>query len=210
MSGLLIAIDGVDGSGKSTLANAVGRALEANQFPFKIYGYPTKTGSVGKLIRRVFTGEEKVDIAAMCHLMTADAIDTERALRADLEADTLVIMDRYTVTSSWAYQTEAHKLDDVLRTVGPQRLTPPDAVFILDVPTDMAIGRIQARGGKDGYYENVDRAEFDRRRNKYLAYQLMNPFNTVLLDGTQKTEANATVILQIIESVVNLRKVGRN
>ena len=210
MNGLLIAIDGVDGCGKSTLVAALELALTADKVPTSTYVFPSHLGKVGQLIRSVFTKEEHVDISAMLFLLTADAIDWEQDIHKDLEDGKTVIMDRYTVSSSWAYQTEDRSLQDVLNVAGAARITRPDVVFILDVPTDVALARIEARGGRDGLYEQASVAEMERRRNRYVAFQFMNPMNTVLLDGTQPTEDNAKIILQLIKTVTELRKMGKN
>ena len=201
MRGLLFALDGIDGAGKSTLANRIAAALTAQDRPNAQYVFPTHTGAVGKLIRKVFSGEERVAPEAMLLLMSADAIDTERAVQTDIAAGKVVIMDRYTVSSSWAYQTEIHALQTVMSVVAPERHTKPNITFIIDIPVDMSIGRLQARGGKDSYYENVDRPEYERRRNRYLAYHFMNPGNTMIVDGQLPLETNTNAILAIIKAL---------
>lgn len=196
----LLAFEGIDGSGKSTLAKSVVEKLNGILFRF-----PTHNGAVGKLIRRVFSGEETVDPAVMAFLMAADQIDTEKDVRAALHTGRSVIMDRHTMVSAWAYQTEIWPVNAVMHLVTSEGFVRPDVIFIVDVPTDIAIGRIQGRGGKDGYYENVDRAAMEQRRNRYIAYQLMHPGNTVLLNGLLSPEELVTTVMTVLTQIEGLR-----
>lgn len=201
----LLVVEGLDACGKSTVVAAAAAELAKRNVPTAIFAHPAKTGPIGGLIRQAFTGEIKLEPTTMVYLMMGDAIECERQIQIELRAGKVVLLDRHTLASSFVYQTETLPLNLLLQIVNPERFQRPDATFILDVPVDVAIGRMQGRGGKDSLYENVDKAVWETRRNKYVAYQFLNHTNTLLLDGQQKVENNVNVILNVLDQLQTQR-----
>jgi len=182
---MLVVFDGLDGGGKSTLVAAV--AAMARLPSTSIFKFPSSESAPGKLVRKIFAGEERVDRKAMIYLMTADALCRMDELRT-ASRDGLAIADRYSLSSGWVYQTcEGWDIDELYGIVRPNLFLIPDMTFIVDVPAKVSLDRIEARaalGGpaRNSMYEN----QLSIKRDKYLAYAQMQPFGPcTLVDGTQ-------------------------
>ena len=181
--------EGPDGSGKSTLSKMFIDAL----VPFcsvASCAFPTKLTAPGKLIRQQFAGEVEISERAMGYLMLADMVDYEPVIREAL-ATRYVVSDRHTLISGTVYQTEVFGLDEILAIQQRQQFTPPDRVFILDVPTAVSAARLSERTEKrNELYEKVDPTFQERIRQKYLAYAIHHPHQCTILDGTRPLEEN--------------------
>jgi thymidylate kinase len=139
-------------------------------------------------VREIFIGDKQIqNQRAMVYLMTADAICCMDALRA-ASRDGVAIADRYSLSSGWVYQTsEGWGIDDLYDIVKPELFVIPDMTFIVDVPSEVAMQRIESRAAaaagaiaKNSMYEE----RLERKRGKYLAYARMEPFGPChLVDG---------------------------
>lgn len=195
--GGIITFEGIDGAGKSTLANLTLAALDKKGIPVAKMVFPSKDGEIGRLIRKVFSGEAKVDKRTMLYLFVADGIDLMSKVEKELLDGKYLILDRHPLISSWAYQTEEHSLDETLAVQSRWYWPPPYATFILDLPGAKALERLKARG-TDGYFENVDEVMMETRRRKYLAYYAMHGSRTLVLDAERDLEVNLQIVMDII------------
>lgn len=192
----LVIVEGIDGSGKSTLAKALASELRAH-----LEAFPTHDGPIGKLIRSTFTGETKIAPQAMQHLFTADAIDRDVDIGDRVSRGELVILDRHPTVSGWVYGSEIMGVDVVQMVTLGLCFTPPDLVVLLDVPAEVALSRLQARGGADKLYEAADQKAVEARRNRYQAYYVMH-HNVVLVDGQKDLQHNLTRVAALVRELV--------
>lgn len=149
MSGLFVAVEGIDGSGKSTVIAELKRIMPI---------YATKEpsdGPIGRMIKewalRGGTANPYVDAL----LFAADRIDHfEREIAPALRRGLVVVTERY-VESSIAYQGAAGVEAEFIEFIN-SRVPRPDLTVILDVEPEVAVRRIGTRGGPAEKYERTD------------------------------------------------------
>ncbi|MDR0622392.1 MAG: dTMP kinase [Deltaproteobacteria bacterium] len=149
------AFEGLDGSGKSTQATLLRDALERQGLKPLQRREPTD-GSEGRLIReRASSGALSIAPHLEMELYLADRLrDVNEKILPALKAGHPVIIDRY-VLSNVAYQGArgAYAPLDILAL--NENFPRPDLTFLLDVPPELALSRVGARGGPRSGYENL-------------------------------------------------------
>lgn len=205
----LVVFEGIDGSGKSTLSRAVRDALALRDPWVHHQAFPSHEGEIGKLVRKAFTGEVKINLDAMGHLMVADCIDFAPVIRKTVNEGITVLCDRYAAVSGWVYQTSEHAIDQVLAYQQRGVLIPmPDMTFILDIPEKVAEERRAQRNQEaNPLYERDSQIDYYRTlRGRYLAYYYMHRTNTILLDATEPLTQLVGIVLKVIDAVVTAMK----
>lgn len=147
-----VVIEGISGAGKSTqadlLAGCFGAALRLHE--------PTPWF---KPLRDSLAA----DLTAQAHLLLLDRyLNLRPQIESALASGTPVISDR-SYLSSMVYQSEpplSAGLVALLHQIIPQ----PTHLFLLDVPAETALHRIEARGGERGRFETPDRLAAHRAR----------------------------------------------
>jgi dTMP kinase len=145
-----IVFEGIDGAGKSIQAKLLARRLEVLGIPVLLTAEPSD-GPVGQIIRSLTTRLEAEEEA---RLFTEDRRDhVERVILPALAEGRTVICDRY-VHSSVAYQG-ARGVDQAAILSAQSPFAPqPDVIFLLEIPADIAIARIDsARRGRFSTFE---------------------------------------------------------
>lgn len=199
---MIILIEGPDGSGKSTLVKALAAQLEAAGKSVRAQEFPSHSGPIGAFIReKVFSGQVDLAERAMLPLMVADALDLDHSIAAWDEQHDVVILDRHSLVSAWAYQLGAWSIDGVARIVSPGMFQAlPDLVVILDLPAEGAVSRREDRGGETNplYEKDLDYAK--QLRDRYLAFAAMNQglAPVVVLDAMLETGELAGAIISMI------------
>lgn len=197
-------IEGCDGSGTTTQIKLLKKKYEnllnpakptdvfaaeagaAYMESFFLTGEPTQ-GPVGILIRQILKGEISVEKDTLARLFAADRGEHLYGLEgiiARCKRGELVVSDRYT-PSSLVYQGLecGIKLPKMLNAAFPH----PELLVYIDLDSEMAMGRIEKREGKDEIY---DRLEFQARvRSAYLKllpWYKESGVNVICLDGAKK------------------------
>lgn len=193
MTGLFVVIEGIDGCGKDTQIELlrpwlVSRAQEPGVGkPF--FSHEPGAGLGPALRRLLLERDEPLDPLAETLLFVADrAQHVAQLVRPLLEAGSLVVLNRH-AASTLAYQgygkgvplAEVERLNR-LATGGLQ----PQRVYLLDLPAEEGLARVQERTG--GPVDAIERGgvEFLRRvRAGYLEEARREPGRWAVLDATR-------------------------
>lgn len=159
--GKYIVFEGIDGSGKSTHVKRVVQKLI--QVGHMACGTAEPTdGEVGKLVRRILSGELKLDKRVMGMLFVPDTLDHflggegREGLLSLLERDFVVVSDR-SYFSTCAYQSAYLPLAWIVKAHSvSMNLLMPDLVVFFDVDPNVCMQRLQARGGDLQIHEKLE------------------------------------------------------
>ncbi|WP_440312010.1 dTMP kinase [Leucobacter chromiireducens] len=205
-SGLFVTLEGGDGAGKTTQAElleawfvARGREVVRTREPG---GTP-----LGAEIRRLLLhgGDEigAVDPRAEALLYAADrAQHVATVVRPALERGAVVVQDRY-IDSSLAYQGAGRVLDGgEVRQLSEWAVDGlwPQLTVLLDLPTEAAAARRQARGGASDRLESEAEAFHVAVREGFLALAAAEPERFLVLDATSSvTELHEHIVARITQ-----------
>jgi dTMP kinase len=183
--GRFIVLEGLDGAGTTTQAHRYQRYCTQRHFDSFLTYEPTGD-PIGAFIRTLLAGDPGTTpsqhvlglLFAADRLAHSEVIERHRAEGRD------VVCDRY-IFSSLAYQT----LDPAIE---PQWVADinagcsmPDVTFFLDVPVDVCLERISARGDDRTIYERKDRLDTIRDNYARLETFYRERYGTlVTIDGT--------------------------
>lgn len=143
MSGLFVTVEGIDGSGKTSVVEAI-----EDEFDRVVTTSEPTDYNTGQLVRELLQDSHSNPITDF-HAFMADRqkhIDT--LIKPHLHDDYLVVSDRY-ADSTRAYQSLLleGKVDNpsgyIRRVMKPWNVE-PDLTLYLDVPPEVAIGRVDA------------------------------------------------------------------
>ena len=152
-----VAIEGIDGSGGTTQAKRLTEWLRSQGAGVQLTCEPSD-GPVGLFIRRALTPSDpaaRLGDGVLPLLFAADRRDhLDREILPALERGHWVVTDRY-YHSSLAYQSAAIGLAAVAALNAAFRA--PDLTLYLDLDPQVALQRIQARGGAPERFEALDR-----------------------------------------------------
>lgn len=157
--GKLIVFEGIDGSGKSTHVNILNNELKKRKIKTFLTKNPTDH-SIGKFIRKVLSGKEKIPAEARQYLFCADRVVQQEEIIERLKIGQTVISDRY-FWSSVAYgMADINKKDERLITAysilsSYHQFILPDHTIFLKTDVDTAIKRLSVKEHKE-IYENKD------------------------------------------------------
>lgn len=158
MTGLLVALEGIDGAGTTTSLAPLGRFIEEQGFRVVTTCEPS-SGVVGQLIRRVLRAEEKVTEATLALLFAADRLDhLEKVILPALQAGAVVVTDRY-LLSSLAYQAKPPLTESWVRHLNA-RAPSADVSFVFRVRYETAHARRLARGGRAERFDGEEDQRF--------------------------------------------------
>lgn len=167
-----IVLEGPEGAGKSTLARALATRMQAaGQAPVTTRepgGTPVAEALRAQLLdaERSWTPE-----AELLYIVTARADLVARVIRPALEAERIVLSDRYTL-STLAYQVAGRGVDPAFAERCLAAATgglAPDLTLIVDLPPEEGLARQQAAGKRQ---DRLDRESLDfhqRVAARYLA-----------------------------------------
>ncbi|GEM35409.1 dTMP kinase [Nocardia neocaledoniensis NBRC 108232] len=158
--GVLIAVEGLDGAGKRTLIDGLiedlsGKGLRAASLAFPQYGRSIHADLAAEALRGGH-GDLAGSINAMAIMFALDRADARAELSNLLDANDIVILDRW-VASNAAYSAARAAQDadgEIVGWVGDLeygrlRLPEPDLTVLIDIPTEVAAERARRRGEMD-------------------------------------------------------------
>jgi dTMP kinase len=184
---VFISFEGIEAAGKSTLIAALVDDLRLGGANVPLVTREPGGTSLGDVIRRIFLDPgNAIDPLAEAMLMNAS--------RAQLVADVVVpalregrtiLCDRF-FDATVAYQGYGRGLDVEMLLelcLTATRRIAPDLTFLLDLPAELSLARMRARGGSDRL-EREGLGFHERVRAGYLELARRFPARIVTLDGS--------------------------
>ena len=196
---MLVTLEGIDGTGKSTLLAALREKL-ADLDP--VFTREPGATWVGDAVRRAVA--EQIDPVTEATLFVADhAAHLATVVRPALANKKLVISDRYS-DSRFAYQSVT--LEGVipdperwLRAMHNGWSIVPDKTFLLAIPIDDALARLEGKTGR----EHFERREIlEKVQDRYLAFARAEPGRFVVVDALLEKEEIAGFVADAIRQMV--------
>lgn len=187
MAGKFIVFEGIDGSGKTTHMRMVKKQLDSMSIPSCEHCEPTD-GAIGRLIRRVLSGELSVESDTLALLFAADRREHINHVVTAQQNGAHVLCDRY-VYSSMAYQALDLPLERVLQYNSENlRLLAPDAVVFIDTPPEICMQRINAERGKPELFETLERLTQVQSNYKKALNYCDERTKVVFVDGSMELD----------------------
>lgn len=201
MNAQFITLDGIDGAGKTTQLNVIRDWFAAQQLPVLFTREPGGT-PLGEQLRNILlTPSSQVSLHTEALMMfAARRQHLEDVILPALASGTHVVSDRFT-DATFAYQGGGRglaydKIQQLEQWV--QDDLRPNLTFILDVPLEVSVARIEGSRQKDRF-EQEDPAFFARVREAYLQRAQHAPERYAVINSNrEKPEVKAN-----IEAVLN-------
>lgn len=196
---LFIAFEGIDGSGNTTQSKLLVAFLKSKGLDVVLTKEPTE-GKVGKDIRAVLRKTRSVPPIELQRMFVADRKEhLDTLVEPALKSGKTVITDRY-MLSTLAYggiDVELEKLREM-----NSAFMVPDITFIVDVPPEVALERVQRRltqGGKGKEDAELfeELGKLKRVRENYLRVAKLYP-NVHVIDGSRPIGAVAADVRKIV------------
>lgn len=163
--GSLIVISGSDGAGKKTQTNRLCNLIADHHYPILQLQFPMYNSPTGKVIQDYLSerfgklDEIKPEAAAMW--FAADRLSFKGAIETSLNKGLNLILDRYT-PDNLAHQGCRYKDEERVKTImwiqqleyGLCGLPKPDLTLCLQLPTNLSVEAVNARGNKKDMHES--------------------------------------------------------
>lgn len=194
MSGCLITFEGGEGVGKSTQIKHLEKKLRNDGHDVFVTREPGGTPAAEK-IRTLLSDPEHggkwSDHAELLLMFVARAEHIKDVINPALKAGKVILCDRY-IDSTRVYQGYLGNIPFDFITALEQQIVgqaEPHLTFLLDVPADEAMKRVQARGAVD-HYDQGDLAFYQNLRDGFLKIAQQEE-RVKTIDGLQDEDAIA-------------------
>jgi dTMP kinase len=189
---MFIVFEGLDGSGSTTQAKFLSEYFKKIKKEVLLTKEPTNDLPIGKLIRKYLQKEYQTTPYALQLLFAADRLDhLEQEITPALKDKKIVISDRY-LYSSIAFGSSEKISFSYLEKLY-QDFLKPDYVFLLKVPPEECIKRIEKRKGKKEYFEKKEILEKVWKNYEKLA---KNNDNFYIIDAYSKEKFETAKYIQ--------------
>ena len=204
MEAKFITLEGIEGSGKTSSIKSITDLLDSKRISYVVTREPGGS-SIGSELRSILL-DPKTEISSEVELllMLADRKDhVEKVILPNLETGNWVISDRF-MDSSIAYQGGGRKLDKKMIDSFSRnlKLPNPDLTLLFDVPVEISLSRVKARGELDRFEQ--EKLDFHNRiREAYLELAEQNVNRIQIIDSSREIELMLKSVEQIIENLIN-------
>lgn len=187
-------LEGLDGAGTTTQLKKIAEELEKRKIPAFVTAEPT-VNQIGKLIRRVLSGELEYSQSTIAHLFSADRDDHLHnpvyGIIKHLEMGKTVVSDRY-FFSSQAYQPIGFNWDEVQKL--NNSFPYPEYVIYIDTPAEDCIKRVNSRGNSKEIYEKLEYQNQVQSNYEKCFSNLPSDCTLIRVDGTKTIEEISNLI----------------
>ena len=204
MEAKFITLEGIEGSGKTSSIKSITDLLDRKRISYVVTREPGGS-SIGSELRSILL-DPKTEISSEVELllMLADRKDhVEKVILPNLKTGNWVISDRF-MDSSIAYQGGGRKLDKKMIDSFSRNLNlpNPDLTLLFDVPVEISLSRVKARGELDRFEQ--EKLNFHNRiRGAYLELAEQNVNRIQIIDSSREIELMLKSVEQIIETLIN-------
>ena len=204
MEAKFITLEGIEGSGKTSSIKSITNLLDRKRISYVVTREPGGS-SIGSELRSILL-DPKTEISSEVELllMLADRKDhVEKVILPNLETGNWVISDRF-MDSSIAYQGGGRKLDKKMIDSFSKNLNlpNPDLTLLFDVPVEISLSRVKARGELDRFEQ--EKLDFHNRiREAYLELAEQNVNRIQIIDSSREIELMLKSVEKIIETLIN-------
>ncbi len=208
LTGLLIALEGLDGSGKTTQATRITRELQRRGHSVSQYKEPGDTPTGRFLQRYLSDGGPQHPVAAAGLFLAAHAEIMHDAILPDLHAGRIVIMDRFT-PSCLAYQCFRDHVPEAPILQLHHHVQPPPLpahYLFLDLKPEVSVARSQGR--HDQGHDPNELADQEARaitRHGYLHQISRDPDHWSIIDANASWDSVAYRILAECLDIISNR-----
>ncbi len=203
---LFIVLDGIDGSGKGEQMIKLHNYLYVkNKFNRILSTREPTNGKYGQKIRKIL--EKEKDPQKNAELLLDLYIKDRREhlkntinpfLAKSIASEcNIVLCDRY-YYSTIAFQ-HAQGIDAKMLVEANKKFRKPDIAFILDLPAETALARIEGRGAK----EKFEKKEFmEKVRRNFIELKELLPDNINIIDATGSIEEVFQAIKKELDAIL--------
>ncbi len=204
MKAKFITLEGIEGSGKTSSLKSITDLLDKKNISYIVTREPGGS-SIGKELRTILLDPDtEISPEVELMLMLSDRKDhVEKIILPNLEKGYWVISDRF-MDSSIAYQGGGRQLDKklIISLTDYLNLPQPDLTLLFDLPVEISLSRVKARGELDRFEK--EELEFHKRiRNTYLDLAKKNSNRIKIIDSSKKIESMLNNVKQAIEKLFN-------
>lgn len=185
----LITVDGIDGAGKSTICEILKEEIEKITGVEAIVVKQCNGLPVGDMIRQFLSKNEikQTNQSVLMHLFLAGIAETYfETIQPALQDGKYVIMDRSDL-STCVYQNLAEDIERNTKQFRETYLNPVVSV-VVDVPPEVAVGRMKGRGELD-CMEDVSVETIAKRRQGFLEVKVSKHTSKCIIDGTKSPDS---------------------
>jgi dTMP kinase len=202
MKAKFITLEGIEGSGKTSSLKGITDLLDKKNISYIVTREPGGS-SIGKELRTILLDPDtEISPEVELMLMLSDRKDhVEKIILPNLEKGNWVVSDRF-MDSSIAYQGGGRQLDKklIISLTDYLNLPQPDLTLLFDLPVEVSLSRVKARGELDRFEK--EELEFHKRiRNTYLELAKNNSNRIKIIDSSKKIESMLNNVKQAIEKL---------
>ena len=195
-----ITLEGIEGSGKTSSIKSITNLLDDKGISYVVTREPGGS-TIGSELRTILLDPQtNISSEVELMLMLADRKGhVEQVILPNLKEGNWVISDRF-MDSSFAYQGGGRKLDTKMINSFSRNLNLPipDLTLLFDVPVEISLSRVKARGELDRFeQEEID--FHNRIREAYLELAEQNVNRIQIIDSSQAIED----MLKSVEEKIN-------
>ena len=204
MEAKFITLEGIEGSGKTSSLKSITDLLDKRNISYIVTREPGGS-SIGKELRAILLHPDtEISPEVELMLMLSDRKDhVEKIILPNLEKGNWVVSDRF-MDSSIAYQGGGRQLGKklIISVAEYLNLPQPDLTLLFDLPVEISLSRVKARGDLDRFEK--EEIEFHKRiRNTYLDLATNNSNRIKIIDSSQKIESMLNNVKKAIEKLFN-------
>ena len=202
MKAKFITLEGIEGSGKTSSLKSITDLLDKKNISYIVTREPGGS-SIGKELRAILLDPDtEISPEVELMLMLSDRKDhVEKIILPNLEKGNWVVSDRF-MDSSIAYQGGGRQLDKklIISLTDYLNLPQPDLTLLFDLPVEVSLSRVKARGELDRFEK--EELEFHKRiRNTYLDLAKNNSNRIKIIDSSKKIESMLNKVKQAIQKL---------